>query len=47
MEKWREGFHQKGKLYQQDIFSWCIPGMLKLLDVMLVFKSDTIHVPTS
>ena len=37
METWMEaerGFHQKGKIYQQDVFSWCIPGRLKLLDVM-------------
>ena len=38
MERWREGFHQKGKIYQQDIFSWYIPGRLKLLDVI---KSDS------
>ena len=34
MERWREDFHQKGKTYQQDVFSWCIQGALKLLDVM-------------
>ena len=39
MERWREDFHQKGKIrciakYQQDVFSWCIQGALKLLDVM-------------
>ena len=28
------GLSPKGKLYQQDIFLWCIPGTLKLLDVM-------------
>ena len=33
MERWREDFHQKGK-YQQDVFSLCIQGALKLLDVM-------------
>ena len=22
MERWREGFYQKGKIYQQDVFSW-------------------------
>ena len=26
--------HQKGKIYQQDVFSWSIEGILKLLDVM-------------
>ena len=39
MERWKEGFHQKGKIYQQDVFSWFIHGRLKLLDVMLVLKS--------
>ena len=39
MERWKEGFNQKGKLYQQDVFSWCIQGRLKLLHVMLVLKS--------
>ena len=29
-----EDFHQKGKIYQQDAFAWCIQGALKLLDVM-------------
>ena len=29
MERWKEGLHQKGK-----IFSWFIQGRLKLLDVM-------------
>ena len=24
MERRRVGFHQTGKIYQQDIFSWCI-----------------------
>ena len=28
------GLSPKGKLYQQDIFLWCIQGTLKLLDVM-------------
>ena len=34
MERWKEDFHHKGKLYQQDVFLWCIQGTLKLLDVM-------------
>ena len=34
MERWREDFHQKGKIYQQDVFSSCIQGALKLHDVM-------------
>ena len=29
-----EGLYQKGKIYQQDIFSWCTQGALKLLDVI-------------
>ena len=32
MERWREGFHQKGKIYPQDVFLWGIQGELKLLD---------------
>ena len=34
MERWREGFHQISKIYQQDVFLWCIPERLKLLDVI-------------
>ena len=30
MERLREGFHQKYKINQQDVFSWCIQGSLKL-----------------
>ena len=41
MERWREGFRQKGKICQQDVFSWCIPGRLKFLDV-IVIKSHNI-----
>ena len=41
MERWREGIHQKGKIYQQDVFSWCIPGRLELLDA-IVIKSHNI-----
>ena len=22
MERWREGFQRKGKIYQQDVFLW-------------------------
>ena len=32
-ERWTEGFHQNGKIYQQDVFPWYIQGTLKLLDV--------------
>ena len=29
------GFHQKGKIYQQDLFPWCTLGRLfKLLDII-------------
>ena len=41
MERWREDFHQKGKIYQQDVFSWCIPRRLKLLDVIFTKSHDT------
>ena len=41
MERWREDFHQKGKIYQQDVFSWCIPGRLKLLDVIIIKSHNT------
>ena len=34
MESWIEGFHQKGKIYQQDVFSLCIQETMKVLDVM-------------
>ena len=33
MERLRKGFHQKGKIYQQDVFLWYIQGRLKILDV--------------
>ena len=23
MDRWREDFHQKGKMYQEDAFLWC------------------------
>ena len=43
MEGWREGFHQKGKIYQQDLFSsWCITGRLfKLLAVIVIKLHNT------
>ena len=34
MERWTESFHQKGKIYQQDVFSWCNQETLRLFDVM-------------
>ena len=45
MERWREGFHQKGKIYQEDLFSWCIPGRLKLPDVIVT--KCIIHITAS
>ena len=41
METWRQGFHQKGKIYQQDLFSWCILGTLKPLDVIVIKLHNT------
>ena len=41
MERWRKGFHQKGKIYQRDLFTWCIPGRLKLLDVIVIKSHNT------
>ena len=41
MERWRESFHQIGKIYQQDVFSWCIPEKLKLLDVIVIKLHNT------
>ena len=46
MKRWREDLHQKGKIYQQDVFSWCIQGTLKLLDVMWP-QSQSIHALTN
>ena len=40
-----EGFHLNDKIYQQDIFSYCIQGRLKLLDAIVI--SHTIHPPSS
>ena len=34
MERKKEGFHQKDKINQPDVFSWCIQGTLKLLDAI-------------
>ena len=41
MERLREGFHQKGKIYQQDAFSWCIQRRLKILDVIVIKSHNT------
>ena len=31
MKRWKESFHQKGKIYQQDAFSYCVQGRLSFL----------------
>ena len=41
MERLREGFHQKGEIYQQDVFSWCIQGSLKIFDVLVIKSHNT------
>ena len=41
MERLREGFHEKSKIYQQDVFSWCIQGILKILDVIAIKSHNT------
>ena len=46
MERWREDFHQKGKIYQQDVFSWCIQGTLKLLVSCSLKVTQYMHQPT-
>ena len=45
MERWREGFHQNGKIYHEDEFSCFIQGKLKLLDATW-FLNHTIDAPT-
>ena len=41
MGRWKEGFHQKGKIYQQDVFSWCIPERMRLHDVIFISSHNT------
>ena len=41
MEIWRECFHQKGKIFHQDVFSWFIQGRLKFLDVIVIELHNT------
>ena len=41
MERLREGFHQKIKIYQEDVFSWCIQGRLEILDVIVIKSHNT------
>ena len=43
MERWRECFHQKGKIYQQDVFSWCIPEKLRHLNVIFIKLHNTFN----
>ena len=47
MERWREGLHQKGKIYQQDVFSWCIQGTVKLLMSSSLKVTHYMHQPAS
>ena len=44
MERLRDGIHQKGKIYQQHVFSWCTQGRVKILDVIVIKFHNT---PTS
>ena len=43
MERVKKGkiYHQKGKIYQQDVFSQWTPGRLKLLDVIIIKSLNT------
>ena len=41
MDRLRKGFHRKGKIYQQDVFSWCIQRRLKILDVIVIKSHNT------
>ena len=41
MERWWKGFHCKGKIYQQDIFSWYIQETLKLFDIIALKSLNT------
>ena len=47
MGRWRQGFHQKGKIYQQDVFLWCIPERMKLLDVIFISSHNTCKLASS
>ena len=44
MERWREDFHQKGKIYQQGVFLWCIQGTRKSCNLKV---TQYMHQPTS
>ena len=41
MERWRESFHEKDKIYQQDVFTWCIQGRLKIHDLTVINSHNT------
>ena len=41
MERLRDGFHQKNKIYQQDVFSLFIQGILKILDIIAIKSHNT------
>ena len=47
MERWREDFHQKSKIYHQDVFSWCIQVTLNLLVSCSLKVTQYMHQPTS
>ena len=36
-----KGFPQKDKIYQPDVFSWCIQGRVKLLHVIVTKSHNT------
>ena len=41
MERLRDGFHQKNKIYQQNVFSLFTQGRLKILDVIVIKSHNT------
>ena len=41
MKRLRDGFHQKGKTYQQDVFSCCTQRRLKILNVIVIKSHNT------
>ena len=41
MERWKEAFHEKVKIYQQDVFSWYAQERLKFLNGMVTKSHNT------
>ena len=41
MERLRESFHEQDKIYQQDVFTWCIQGRLKIHDLTVINSHNT------